>query len=493
MRPATRPPNDERVEDASTWSYATWLAAAQREESFNRIAEATAAYQAALRLNPTGMEALSGLARISARMLDHEGAIEWSRRAAHLHQDDLESHLQLASHLQDARQLDEASNVLDALPGEDARTCAARGTCMILQGHMNEGMRWLRRAVELDAHSCEVRTALGIGFWRCHKRMAAQRELEIARSLDPQNMHARFVLQHLLLELGNFSAGYADTAAFDAIYPPALTGRRWQGQPIAGKRLLLYDQHGLGDTLQMVRYVEVCAKLGAQVHLMVRRAMLPLLCTLRGLTGISAMDEPLPEFDFQARLLDLVAIFRHAPASLPQRIPYLSAEPARVERMARELAGLPRPWIGVAWRGNLRQKDGLIRTCTVDDLRPLSKLQGSLVSLQRDASHEEIEALGAIDVAGLDGDGAFLDSAAVIRSLDMVLSIDTSVAHLAGALGARVLLLLPYWSDWRWMADRSDTPWYPRMRLFRQERPHDWSAAVAALVRALRSAEIERS
>ncbi|MCB1570263.1 MAG: hypothetical protein KDI72_04240 [Xanthomonadales bacterium] len=120
-------------------------------------------------------------------------------------------------------------------------------------------------------------------------------------------------------------------------------------------------------------------------------------------------------------------------------------------------------------------------------------LQGSLVSLQRDASRDEIEALGAIELPGLDGDGAFLDSAALIRSLDTIVSIDTSVAHLAGALGARVLLLLPYWSDWRWMAERTDTPWYPRMRLFRQERPHDWASAVAALARELRSDEIRRT
>ena len=493
MRPATHRPDNERVEDTSTWSYSTWLAAAQREEGFNRIAEATAAYQAALRLDPAGIEALSGLARISARMMDHDGAIEWSRRAVFLHEDDLESRLQLASHLQDARRLDEASDVLDALPVGDARSCAARGTCMILQGHMNEGMRWLRRAVELDPQSCEVRTALGIGLWRCHKRMSAQRELEIARSLDPHDMHTRFVLMHLLLELGDFSAGHADPAAFDAIYPPALVERRWQGQPVAGKRLLLYDQHGLGDTLQMVRYVEVCAELGAEVHLRVRRALLPLLRTLKGLAGISAMDEPMPGFDYQARLLDLVAVFRHTPASLPRRIPYLSAEPARIERMARELAGLPRPWIGVAWRGNVRQKDGLIRSCRVDDLQALTILQGSLVSLQRDASRDEIEALGAIELPGLDGDGAFRDSAALIRSLDTIVSIDTSVAHLAGALGARVLLLLPYWSDWRWMAERTDTPWYPRMRLFRQERPHDWASAVAALARELRSDEIRRT
>ena len=156
-------------------------------------------------------------------------------------------------------------------------------------------------------------------------------------------------------------------------------------------------------------------------------------------------------------------------------------------RIARALAPIPRPWLGIAWRGNPRQKDGLIRSCRAQDLRPLMDAGFSLISLHHDATLEELATLGAHGLPDLDRDGAFLDTAALIINMDRVVSIDTSIAHLAGALGAKVWMLLPYWGDWRWLADRGDTPWYPGMRLFRQSRPHDWTPAIAAVRDALRS------
>lgn len=484
---ATCPVDSERTADSSTWGYHLWLAIARREESQHRPAEAAAAYHAALRQDPVGFDALSGLARIFARMMDHDAAVEWSRRALEAHADDVEGRLQLASHLLAARLLEEASGILANLPEDYARVCEARGNCLVLQGRLKQGMHWLRRAVALAPDSCQMRTSLAIGHWRCHRRDAARRELGAARELDPGNMHTRFVLMHLLLEQGDFIRGYSDPEAFDAIYPPAIHGRRWRGESIEGKCLLLYDQHGHGDTLQMVRYAELCAERGARVLLKVRQSMVPLLQSLRGVDRIVAMTDANPVFDYQARLLDLPAIFSHTQATLPRRVPYLAADAARVRRMQEYLQGLPRPWIGIAWRGNPRQKDGLIRSCEVADLQPLTRIGGSLVNLQLDASAGELEALGAHAVPDMDRDGAFLDSAALIDCLDATITVDTSIAHLAGALGAPVFLLLPFWSDWRWMANRSDSPWYPSMRLFRQTRPHDWAPPVAAVVQTVKT------
>ena len=477
--------------DTSTWTYPLWLAVAKCEEGRHHPAQASAAYHAALRLDPVGVAALSGLARIAARMMDHDAAVEWSRRAVQVDPGDVDARLQLASHLLAARLLDETLAVLASLPADDVRVCEARGTCIVLQGECVQGMHWLHRAVALAPDSCQMHTALAIGHWRCHARDCARRELETARDLDPGNMHTRFVLMHLLLEQGDFVGGYADAEAFDAIYPPAIASRRWRGESIAGKRLLLYDQHGHGDTLQMVRYAELCAEQGARVILKVRHAMIPLLRSVRGVDRHIGMTDPNPGFDYQARLLDLPAIFRHTPETLPRRIPYLAADAARTRRVAHALSGLPRPWIGVAWRGNPRQKDGLIRSCEVGDLLPLAELGGTRISLQLDARPDELQALDARALPDMDRDGAFLDSAALIANLDATITVDTSIAHLAGALGVPVFLLVPYWGDWRWMADRSDSPWYPTMRLFRQARPHDWSPAVVGVVRAVHSLNLK--
>jgi hypothetical protein len=481
---STRPDSDHPV-DCSTWTCAQWLAVAEREERNDHPAQASAAFYAALRVDPVCVEALTGLARLAALAMDHDAAVEWSRRAVQVKPDDVAARLHLVSYLLSARQLDDCAEVLATLRSDDARVCDVRGTCLVLQGDLVTGMRWLRRAVRLAPASCAARTSLAIGHWRCHERASARRELETARELDPANMHTRFVLMHLLLEQGDFVGGYSDGEAFDAVYPPAIRSRRWRGASIAGKRLLLYDQHGHGDTLQMVRYAQLCAERGATVMLKVRESMIPLLRTLRGVDRLVGINEDNPAFDYQASLLDLPAIFAHAPWSVPQRIPYIAGQPMRRQRIAQWLSSFPRPWIAIAWRGNVRQRDGLIRSCEVADLRPLTRRGGTLINLQLDATPEELATLGARSLPAMDHDGAFLDSAALIACADATVSVDTSVAHLAGALGAPTLLLLPYWSDWRWMADRSDTPWYPTMRLFRQTRPHDWSSAVDAAAHAI--------
>jgi len=476
---------DDPVDDVSAWTEAMWLAAAALSEARSDFAGASAAYHAALRLDPIGGEALLGLARVAARTMNHDAAIEWSRRAHHAHPGDLGCALQLASHLEAARQLDEALAVLGELPAEETRVREALGTCLVLQGRLDEGMHRLRHAVEEAPESCQVRTSHAIGLWRCHERRAALRELERARALDPHDLRTRFVLAHLHLELGDYLKGYADREAIDAMYPPGIRARRWHGEPVDGKTLLLYDQHGIGDTLQMVRYAEVCAQLGARVILKLRPALLPLLQGVRGVDEWHAMDDALPAFDYQARLLDLPAVLRNTPETIPNSVPYLVPCAQRVRRVVQALAGIPKPWIGVAWRGNPQQKDGLIRSCSVADLEPLARSGFSLINLQLDATPAELERLGAHGLPDLDRDGAFLDSAALIAACDAVVTVDTAIAHLAGALAARVYLLLPYWGDWRWQADRPDTPWYPGMRLFRQARPHDWRSAIASTVDAL--------
>jgi len=479
-----------------SWGPCQWLRAAMVSAARGDYAAAIAGCTNALRLEPTKVSAMRQLAGLYAQRSDLEGAIDWARQAVAASGGELDCVLELAGYLESDRDLDEAVAMLESLVpehGDDARVLACLGGCRILRGELRMGEVLLRRAVAL-APCAETRTRLGIGLWRLHRRDEALTELDRAVRDDPANLHSRFVRSHLLLELGDYARGYADREAYDAIYPPALRDRAWAGEPVAGRRVYMYAQHGLGDTLQYLRYVDLLVARGAIVTLAVQRPLLPLLRARSKAAAVIGLSDPTPDYDVQVRLMDMPAILGERADEVPCSIPYLFAEPSRVERLRPLIERLPRPRVGVCWRGNPQQKDGLIRSCELDEIARLGAAGVSLVSLQRGADTHELAARGIAWIPELDEDGPFLDTAAAITLLDLVVSIDTSVAHLAGGLGAEVLTLLPYWSDWRWRVDRSDTPWYPNMTLFRQQRPHEWGPAIKRVAARLarRRGEFQR-
>jgi tetratricopeptide (TPR) repeat protein len=472
------------------WSASQWLDAARLSEARGDYARAFAGYTNALRLDPMSLDAMECLARIHEGAGDREGAIEWLYHAIAASRSPLKFQLSLAAQLECDRQLDAAVELLTGLRSrhpDNPRVLAALGSSLLLRGELAEGEALLRHALELAPRSATVRTHYAIGLWRLHRWDQALAQLERAERDQPGNLHTRFVKSHLLLELGDYARGFADREAFDAYYPPLLRRRAWTGEALSGKRLLVYAQHGLGDTLQYVRYVQTLQRLGAIVTLMVQPPLLPLLRDVAGASRVLTSTDPIPVHDLQVRLMDIPGILGHAVDEVPREIPYLEAEPRRVSQQLRRLRPLARPWVGICWRGNPRQKDGLVRSCELGTLVRLREAGATLISLQRDVEPSELAAHGVVGIPGLDEDAPFLDTAALIRCLDLVISIDTSVAHLAGALGAEVWMLLPFWSDWRWMTERTDTPWYPTMRLFRQDRPHSWDSLIHRVASELSS------
>ena len=267
--------------------------------------------------------------------------------------------------------------------------------------------------------------------------------------------------------------------------------RLWTGQEnLGGRRILIHAEQGLGDTLQFVRYLPLLRERGADVYLEVQPALKSLLLAQAGANGVHARGEAPPEFDFQFPLLSLPRAFATDLDTIPASTPYLAAPAEKVAKWAQALPVGGRPQVGLTWSGSSGHTNDRNRSIPLADFKQLFHgLPGSFFSLQKEVRNEDAAVLTALpEVANLAPDLAdFTDTAAIIANLDLVITVDTSIVHLAGAMGKPTWLLLPFVPDWRWLFERKDSPWYPSLRLFRQPAAGDWKS-VLAVVRS----ELER-
>ena len=309
-----------------------------------------------------------------------------------------------------------------------------------------------------------------------------------ALALRPDDPAQHYNLSLLLLLEGRSSEGWREYAwrfrAGAAVIPDAAQPR-WRGEPLAGRTLLIRAEQGLGDAIQFCRFAPLVGD--GEVILEVHRPLGRLLGSLGGIGRVTRMGDELPRFDLQAPLLDLPGLL----GGLGAPVPYLAAEPERVAKW-RDRVGEQGLRVGVAWQGNPASPAELGRSYPLAQLRPLADVPGiRLISLQR---HDGLEQLGSlpdglrIETLGDDldaGPDAFIDTAAAMQNLDLVITSDTSVAHLAGALGRPVWVALQHVPDWRWLLDGEECPWYPTMRLFRQSRRGDWAGVFARMAAQL--------
>ncbi|MBC5782781.1 tetratricopeptide repeat protein [Ramlibacter sp. USB13] len=265
----------------------------------------------------------------------------------------------------------------------------------------------------------------------------------------------------------------ASTHGFGAPASP-----RWTGvQDLADRSILLYAEQGLGDSIQFLRYLPLVAQRAREVLLQVQPALLPLLSALPANCRLLRPGEPFAAPDFQCPLLSLPHAFRTALADIPAAVPYLRADPARVAAWRERLAGTRAPRVGIAWSGNAQHGNDRNRSIALPEFRTVATERVQFVGVQPQVRETDRAALaqwpGLVDAGPQLHD--FADTAALFCALDLVVTVDTSVAHLAGALGRPVWILLPYAPDWRWMLEREDSPWYPTARLFRQPGRGDWA------------------
>lgn len=292
---------------------------------------------------------------------------------------------------------------------------------------------------------------------------------------------------------GNFNDGWRayewrrltpEFASFRREFPEP----RWTGdEDIRGKRILLHAEQGLGDTIQFCRYARQVAELGAHVIMEVPGTLIPLFRGLEGVHEWVAAGQPLPQFDIQCPLLSLPLAFGTTLDTLPGARSYLSADALKVRAWQARLGEGQKPRIGLAWSGNDAHKNDRNRSILLAALLPFLPEAFDCFSLHKEiraADRQVLEQSGRIKTF-CDELTDFSDTAALVECMDIVVSVDTSVAHLSGALGKPTWVLLPYVPDWRWMLERTDSPWYPAMRLFRQQAIGDWEGAFAKLRDAL--------
>jgi hypothetical protein len=309
---------------------------------------------------------------------------------------------------------------------------------------------------------------------------------ENALSLCPDNHESRWNKGLVELSLGQFREGWRN---YESRWAKEMAHLRrnfaqplWRGKKtLAGRTILLHAEQGLGDTLQFVRYAPKVARLGAKVLLEVQPPLLSLLSGIDGVSAVFAQGDKLPAFDLQCPLMSLPLAFGTELSSIPAEIPYIDVSADLVSKWRERMGERRVPRIGIAWAGSAVHKNNRKRSIALERFAPLLSTPGvEFVSIQKELTQSDAAVLedhaSVLNIGGELDD--FADTAAVISSLDLLISADTSVAHLAGAIGRPVWILIPLAPDFRWLLKREDSPWYPTARLFRQPRLEDWDSVL---------------
>jgi len=370
------------------------------------------------------------------------------------------------------------------------------GNALVNLGQTGEARDCYKKAIWLNPDYAGAHTSLGTAYYADRQLDLAKKHHRRALDLDAGQAEAAFNLGLVYLLEGNLEKGWPgyekrfDKRDWAANYPVRLDKPKWDGRPFEGQRLLVHDEQGLGDTLQFVRYLEMVKPLGGTVLFETRKPLQKLLANTRGVDQLllrTGTRQPAADFDLYCPLLSLPGIFQTTLTSLPGRVPYIQADREMTDRWGRRVPGRGVK-VGVVWSGNPTHFRGLHRSAALADFEGLLQTRGvHFYGFQKGPAAKEAARFadaGLIENLGTDFDD-FSDTAAAMAHMDLVISIDTSVAHLAGAMGKPVWVLLAYAADWRWLMARGDSPWYPTMRLFRQQQKGDWRGVIKTVQTAL--------
>jgi tetratricopeptide (TPR) repeat protein len=446
--------------------------------------------------------AFYNLRQFDAALLHYDRVIE-------LKPDFAPAHFSRGNALRDLGQLPAARASFEraiALENDDEECLVNLGNVLRDLGHFDAALEQYARALAVRGDCAEAHQCRGIVLLDLQQIPAALDGLDRAISLKPDWAEAHCNKASVLLLGGDFERGWAEHEwrRKNPDSPLCKDARQfsqplWLGEhPIAGCTLLLHSEQGLGDTLQFCRYVKSVSDLGARVILEVPQPLVSLLENLEGVSQIVAIGSALPEYDYYCSLMSLPLALKTNIATIPNRVPYLSSSAARRHHWNALLGPRTKRRVGVVWSGGFRPHQPELaavngrRNIPLAQLARLRHSEIEFHSLQKGQPAEsELTALTAARWSGPEiTDHAselhdFSDTAALIEHLDLVISVDTSTAHLAGALGKPVWLLNRYDTCWRWMTDRTDSPWYPTMKLHRQPRPGDWDSVVEEVARDL--------
>ena len=503
---------------------------AQVLKSQGRISEALEWYRRAVSLYPDAADGHFNLGKALFEARQLAESQEWFRRVIAIQPEDAEAHNYLGQILHELGEAGEARkfylgairlkpDFVEALSnlgallmelGEFASAeallcralqispefqCACRnlGTVLARQGRFVEAFATFRKVLLTNPTDAQTLCSMGFSLDSLGDLDGARECFELALKAEPDSALVRFNLSPHLLLAGNFAEGWSwyerrwELRQFTG-KPRPYAQPRWRGEEIAGGSIFLFAEQGLGDTLQFVRYALLLAERGARVFLEVQQPLHQLLLNLHpGITLFAKDREDLPVADWHSPLLSLPSVFGTDLSNIPSHVPYLFADDDKAKQWAKRL-GTSALWVGVVWSGNPEHTRDRLRSVPWEQFRGLLSTPGvCFYSLQKGPASLQVKTpvpqseFCDLEPYLID----FTDTAAIIANLDLVITVDTSVAHLAGAMGKPVWVLLAHAPDWRWLQKRTDSPWYPTARLFRQSAAGDWAEVLAQVRQAL--------
>ena len=456
-------------------------------------------YDRALEVQPDFLEAARNLAIAWLLQGDAGRAEHFARRALTFDPNSSELHSLLADALIRSGRLEEALFACRRaveLGSDIAQAHKQLGNALLESGDLAGAVAHQRKAIELNPNFAEARSDLG---FLCELRGEIAEAMEHYRRailIRPNFAQAHFNYGLGLLATGDFSRGWEEyewrwQLPEIAGLAPQFEQPSWDGSDISGKTVLLYAEQGLGDVIQFFRYFPLVARKGARVVVRCPWQLKPLIENVPGMAGVFGEDEAPPDFDLCCALLSLPRIFKTTVETIPAQIPYIEVDAVKMRhwrgRIGTDAAALK---VGIVWASHsLNRQFALRKSIGLGALAPLAETRGTVFySLQKGpAAGETAHPPGAMELVDLTGEiQDFSDTAALIANLDLVIAVDTSVAHLAGAMGKPIWNLATFPVDWRWALERNGgNPWYPSMRLFRQTRMHDWTSVIRRVADAL--------
>jgi tetratricopeptide (TPR) repeat protein len=459
-------------------------------QALGRFEEALASFNEALALKADNVEALKGRGQALRGLRRYDEALATYGEALALLPNDGDGHVSRGGILSELGHYDEALASYDAALVAAPNLASAhinRGRILVALGRYEDALMNLDRAVALDPDNGEAQAARGQALFRLGRHAEALRCFAKAHDLFPDDAEAQQYGSLASLWMCDFSGGMPQYESYRHAEFPNVEVRdfwqpHWDGEEsLLGKTILLHSDDGFSDAIQFVRYVPILSRSGAKVVLAVPPALRSLFARVDGVFATFRNDEPLPDCDYHCSLASLPFLLKTRFDSVPTNIPYLAASPDRVKAWKGRIPDSKGVRVGLAWAGDPRHRDDVHRSIDLHRFAGLLAVpRVQFIGLQRDLRDDDIQIL-ADDTRILHlGEDLhdFDDTAAVMSMLHLVITVDTAVAHLAGAMGKSVWVMLAATPDWRWMLDRIQNPWYPTGRLFRQARPGDWDSTV---------------
>ncbi len=456
-------------------------------------------FKRALSLDPTYGDVLYNLGVLFLQIKDFIKAEYYLRQASILSDNKGKSLINLGVALMELGRFAEAENTLReaiCIMPKDADAYTNLGNCLRYQHRPYDALEQYRIASKLNPDDPDIYVNIAVIM---RDLLNIQEAIELYRKailIQPDHAEAHYNLALALLLLGNFKEGWQEYQwrwqTPDFIYLSKVTERMWDGR-IGNYKLLLRAEQGFGDTIQFLRYAYLLSERGLNVALQCQQQLVRLLRGQRGISEVMPYSDTPKDYDYQCSLLDLPYLMQDYHSSVPSQIPYIYARDedlVKWHKIIQEARNINNEGIkiGLVWRGSRSNKRAMHRSCSLQDIKSLFDIQRAFYyHIGKEDCSEEISLFSSYlpltDLSGLIDD--FADTAAIIHHLNLVITVDTAIAHLAGAMGKRVLLMLHYSSDWRWMLNNKFTPWYPTIEIFRQREYGKWDGVIEDISKAI--------